>query len=286
MSADLSGWLGVKYGILGQQASAAQTQASAALAGTEGIGALRGAQAGAFGADAEHTRATTGQIHQGLDLDTGSHIDPATGRVVGPDGNSYSKGTASVPASPAEIDFFHQHLKAQHGMNKVPGKGPSTVDTVPAMLAPREAVLNEHAANLIGRDKIAAANAIGVAHQKAQGKGMVAPKGAGPKGYAEGTPSVRGGSPYSSPQMDYFPPRGPSGTPQMGWPRTPNDPPDQAQSPKPQKLSGGTHMVGHGKSAKTPTKIDPQALLSLMGAMQGGQAGGPPQPMQGPGGMV
>lgn len=47
------------------------------------------------------------------------------------------------------------------GATKVPGKGSSKVDTVPAMLAPKEAVLNEHAADLIGRDNITAANAAG-----------------------------------------------------------------------------------------------------------------------------
>ena len=242
--------LQAKYSILGRQADAAQTQANAALAGTEGIGAyradegyaartsanaalagtagigdLRAAQGGAFRADAFEA-GQRGIRQQQLNVPSGSHINYSSGQIESDDPSlpSYHTGTANVPASPAEIDFLHQHLKATHGLNKVPGKGPSTVDTVPAMLAPREAVLNEHAADLIGRDKIAAANAIGVAHQKAQTGGMVAPK--------------------------------------------------KAAEPTHQKLSGGTHMVGHGKSAKTPSKIDPQALLSLMGAMQGGQAPG------------
>lgn len=258
--------LATKYAILGRQAGAAETQANAALLGAQGRStldyanageahglaasenALRAAQGGYYNSEASKSNflaphqaglldrqgaeigARTRQIDQGIGAqdDATPGIDPLTGA---PDAG-YAKGTANVPASPAEIDFLHQHLKATHGLNKVPGKGPSTVDTVPAMLAPREAVLNEHAADLIGRDKIAAANAIGVAHQKMQTGGMVSPK---------------------------------------------------AAPPKPQKMSAGTHMVGHGKSAKTPTKIDPQALLSLMGAMQGGQAPGGAAPMpQGP----
>lgn len=269
-------YLNAKYNILGRQADAATTQANAAALAAGGRSALDYANAGQapglaasenslrghqgslmdaqgryYGSEAAKSNflaphqanlmdrqggeygARTRQINQGIEpLDNATPgIDPITGA---PDAG-YAKGTANVPASPAEIDFLHQHLKATHGLNKVPGKGPSTVDTVPAMLAPREAVLNEHAADLIGRDKIAAANAIGVAHQKAQTGGMVTPK-AEPKA-----------------------------------------------KPTHQKLSGGTHMVGHGKSAKTPSKIDPQALLSLMGAMQGGQAPGG-APMQGPAG--
>lgn len=70
---------------------------------------------------------------------TGNQLATAAGlgpRVPRP--QSYTKGTA-----------------------KVPGKGSSKVDTVPAMLAPKEAVLNEKGADLIGRANITAANAAG-----------------------------------------------------------------------------------------------------------------------------
>ena len=231
---------GVAEGRMGSQNFRDRAEGQAALNGSAGIGGLR---------DAEAYRTNQEGAQVGPNAESQRNLQSQQGGFYGAQTRSlndlggYSKGTPNVPdrpATPAEMHFFHQHLlAAKQGATKVPGKGPSTVDTVPAMLAPREAVLNEHAADLIGRDKIAAANAIGVAHQKAQGKGMVSSRPA---------------------------------------------------QPKPQKMSGGTHMVGHGKSAKTPTKIDPQALLSLMGAMQGGQAGqagGPPQaPMQGPGGMV
>lgn len=85
------------------------------------------------------------------------------------------------------------------GADKIPGKTPKGMvgtkasDVVPAMLAPGEAVLNKHAADMMGREKIAAANAIGNHIAKTQdqgaapagpqlmGKGMTPPKGkAGP----------------------------------------------------------------------------------------------------------
>lgn len=47
------------------------------------------------------------------------------------------------------------------GTAKVPGKGDGTKDTVPAKLAPGEAVLNKAAAQSVGRGLIAALNAAG-----------------------------------------------------------------------------------------------------------------------------
>jgi hypothetical protein len=54
------------------------------------------------------------------------------------------------------------------GTARVPGKGDGTRDTVPANLAPGEAVLNRPAADMAGRGLIAALNALG-----AQRMGMV-----------------------------------------------------------------------------------------------------------------
>jgi hypothetical protein len=48
------------------------------------------------------------------------------------------------------------------GANEVPGQGSGTVDKVPAMLAPHEAVLNKAAADMLGRGLIAALNSRGV----------------------------------------------------------------------------------------------------------------------------
>jgi hypothetical protein len=47
------------------------------------------------------------------------------------------------------------------GATAVPGQGSGTVDKVPAMLAPHEAVLNRAAADMMGRGRIAALNAQG-----------------------------------------------------------------------------------------------------------------------------
>ena len=48
--------------------------------------------------------------------------------------------------------------KYAEGATRIPGQGPG--DTVPAMLTPGEAVLNRHAADHLGRDNIAALNAM------------------------------------------------------------------------------------------------------------------------------
>ena len=51
---------------------------------------------------------------------------------------------------------------AAGGRTRVPGQGSGKVDTVPAMLAPGEAVLNKGAAEHVGRGKIAKLNKIGL----------------------------------------------------------------------------------------------------------------------------
>ena len=66
-------------------------------------------------------------------------------------------------------------LQAASGANRVPGQGDGRTDTVPAMLAPGEAVLNRGAAENVGRDKIAKANAVG-ARKMGLNRGMVAKK--------------------------------------------------------------------------------------------------------------
>lgn len=55
--------------------------------------------------------------------------------------------------------FSSPSLQLKRGTARVPGKGSG--DKVPAMLEPGEAILNKHAAGMIGRDKIAKANAKG-----------------------------------------------------------------------------------------------------------------------------
>lgn len=50
----------------------------------------------------------------------------------------------------------------KHGTEKVPGKGDGTKDTVPAKLAPGEAVLNKAAAEFMGRGLIKKLNQMGM----------------------------------------------------------------------------------------------------------------------------
>jgi hypothetical protein len=150
------------------------------------------------------------------------------------------------------------------GMSQVPGQatpaaqvGTQASDKVPAMLAPDEAVLNKHGADIIGRDKIAAANAIGnhMASQERQN----APT-------AQNAPQGRPPAGKSAPGKGMIQPKGKAAP---------------APAVSHQKLAGGTHQVAHGKSAKTPTKIDPAAAMALLQMAKGG--GGMPAPQ--PGGM-
>ena len=80
-------------------------------------------------------------------------------------------------------------LMAAMGANRVPGQGTGKVDTVPAMLAPGEAVLNKHAAETIGRARIAAANAKG-ARKMGLHKGMPLPPARAVPHFASGTVEV------------------------------------------------------------------------------------------------
>lgn len=70
-------------------------------------------------------------------------------------------------ASPAGRDLMEMVAKRFYGFSDgtahVPGHGDGTVDTVPAMLAPGEAVLNKSAAEMLGRGMIALLNKLGQA---------------------------------------------------------------------------------------------------------------------------
>lgn len=92
-----------------------------------------------------------------------------------PDGGvtvpAFAKGTAMVPAPSANFMAAQgtpaggKGLKmfvAAGGRTRVPGQGSGKVDTVPAMLAPGEAVLNKGAAEHVGRGKIVKLNKIGL----------------------------------------------------------------------------------------------------------------------------
>ena len=81
--------------------------------------------------------------------------DVSIGDVGAPPG--FAMGTPSVPPNPG-YPFGAGYL---FGATTVPGQGSGTVDQVPAMLAPHEAVLNKAAADMMGRGRIAALNAAG-----------------------------------------------------------------------------------------------------------------------------
>ena len=98
------------------------------------------------------------------------------------------------PGMPLPKDFYAR------GTSEIQGHGDGTVDTVPAMLAPKEAVLNAGAAEHLGRDVIQALNAVGLM-KMGMGGGMPPAKGspqptkddrADKPGYAGGTSFVQG----------------------------------------------------------------------------------------------
>lgn len=135
-----------------------------------------------------------------------------------------------------------------------PGQEDHGKDTVPAMLRPHEAVLVPGAADAIGRDKIAALNAIHNAKDpvKPQGKGMPKPKGK--LHAADGNPNVQGLNASGSLQGA----QGPgttvtSGTWGNGAP-TPNQDlrAQMAGKMTTKNYAEGTHDVGNDK-AVTPT---------------------------------
>lgn len=82
------------------------------------------------------------------------------------------------------------------GTAKVPGKGAPNVDSVPATLAPQEAVLNQGAADHLGRGTIAALNALGAAKMAAHGMPPATPPTAhGVMAPARGAPKPKSAAP-------------------------------------------------------------------------------------------
>lgn len=71
--------------------------------------------------------------------------------------SGYARGAPSVQPNP-NYPFGAGYL---FGATAVPGQGSGTVDKVPAMLAPHEAVLNRAAADMLGRGLISQLNAAG-----------------------------------------------------------------------------------------------------------------------------
>lgn len=205
-------------------------------------------------------------------LNDGNKLQGAPGPgMIGPNAGTWGQPTpnqdlrSSIMGNPSAITT----KRYEAGTNKVPGQGDGTVDKVPAMLAPGEAVLNKGAAEHIGRDKIAAVNAVGHAKMMAE-KGAAPAAMPGKQPMAPGAPQKPAGKPAPSPAMKP-PAKGaaPAGKAPMK--------PMPAKGAKPQELSKGSHHVMPGKSAKTPT-MDPGAMQALAGMLGGGGGGGMPPP--------
>ncbi|MDR3427799.1 hypothetical protein [Silvimonas sp.] len=173
----------------------------------QGMGAAEQAQAGLLGANTQQTLHglgpgnednywiaqsmrpgfTAGQ--QRLGGDNGSSDGVTTTPVGTPrsvmDNGSYpsqSQGVTSIGTGAVS--------KYAKGTAKVPGKGKPNKDTVPAMLAPGEAVLNQGAADHVGRNLIDVLNAIGAHKMAQQGNPPPGPGGA-PVPAAGGMPQGR-----------------------------------------------------------------------------------------------
>lgn len=134
-------------------------------------------------------------------------------------GDLYQYGRTLKPPGQYNVDTSNVNWNAvplhAAGISKIPGKGDGTVDKVPAILAPGEAVLNKGAAEHVGRGLIDHLNAVGAAKM-----GMAAP----PQKLAKGTSKVaaKGKGPAITPEMlqMLMQPQGaaPQGAPQQGAP--------------------------------------------------------------------
>lgn len=135
----------------------------ATLTGSQGTGLLDSAKQTAASSTA-FSPLSFGMGGGGLDL------APAGGGVASAPtpapSFSFNRGSSTLPSlslpdftAPRRIFSDEPVGRFKRGTARVPGKG--TGDKVPALLEPGEAILNKHAAGMIGRDKIAKANAKG-----------------------------------------------------------------------------------------------------------------------------
>jgi hypothetical protein len=242
---DMNYWLGVKYGILSQNAASDALRARSASAQVANEGRLQaaqaqhyatqsalapslaratieetGARAGQYGAESELLRSNVPQpspvgLSRAYDLMSGAG-GQTQGQTPSYIGQNYFNPQNSVLNAPTtshfntpyqrDYNFGDSSVRVHYarGEQDVPGEGDGSLDTVPAMLAPGEAVLNKGAAEHVGRGLIAQLNDLGAAKMAAAGappqgmaKGHGMPKGkSGGKGkskqkHASGTPMVK-----------------------------------------------------------------------------------------------
>jgi hypothetical protein len=156
---------------------------------------------------------------------TGVGLIPARGRSAGVEpGNMSGMGSDGYPAANPTPKSGVRPKGYSEGTAKVPGKGNPGVDKVPAILAPGEAVLNQGAANHMGRGAIAALNALG-AHAMA----------------AQGTPPSMPPTAHGTP--------GPMAPPTGGPPMQAKGPPMQAKGPQQTPMAGRGMPGAKGKVA-------------------------------------
>lgn len=207
---DISGLLDRKYNIQQQQATAATTSANAsanlentqaAIAPSDAAARQfqeRGAGSASFGqGDYERALATSepgkafaqDQLSNSTTALNQYQLAPAAGGVLQQllqrlhqgqqpqPVQGYNKGTTDV-------------MEYSDGTNKVPGQGDGTVDKVPSMLAPGEAVLNRAAAEHLGRHTIGLLNALGEQKMGMSPAGQDPTAAGGVPGYATGSSGV------------------------------------------------------------------------------------------------
>lgn len=192
----IDGWLATKYDILGRQADAQMTnaygnqalhfaQASAIPAATQIAQDEAPARIASLYSGANQNNAQAGFQRlqtRGLGMELNDGADPVSratlfgllplsmaeqaGRTLGGMSNSYQQNRVQLrPSGDLGTDGpgLPERQRYAKGTAKVPGKGSGKVDTIPAMLAPGEAVLNKPAAQHMGRGLIAALNQMGAA---------------------------------------------------------------------------------------------------------------------------
>ncbi len=174
--AEAAGWLATKYGIMQQQADTAAA-AQQSMAGLNSAQAQRTIQMTPAEVAEQQARASLmgtaaafapRRAQRDLDkIDVDILNTNATGLA-----NALNDFSAPPPGSPlgrhlrqfpgiGQRFTFERPPGHRKGLARVPGKGDGTKDTVPAMLAPGEAVLNKSAAEGMGRGLIAALNKLG-----------------------------------------------------------------------------------------------------------------------------
>ena len=175
---DWTGLAALKYGLLAQNANTAsaaqQSQAGLQAAQARAVGMLSPAQVAEMQArssllnqQAEGAKITNQFLPQ--TLQTGIDYQTQLGVGAGIQNTGLANDLGAPVRSVADEVNFRRRTQGlgmtgpgyKKGTAKVPGKGDGTQDTVPAKLAPGEAVLNKAAAEHMGRGLIEALNKLG-----------------------------------------------------------------------------------------------------------------------------